>query len=435
MSKRAAGETPFFSDAQYEGLMQCVRCGLCLPHCPTYRELGVETASPRGRLALMKAVADGVATPDADFTRHMHLCLDCRACETACPSGVPFGNLMEHARAKIEPTRRQSIPARFARFVGFRILLPSPRLLGLSAWGLRIAQALGLRALFRRSGLLARFWPRAADFEAMLPETQLAVPGARLPALVPPVGEMRARVALFTGCVMDALFPSVNRDTVEVLRRNGCEVIVPRGQGCCGALHVHEGLRAQGARLARRNLEAFGDLDVDAIVVNAAGCGSVLKEYASLLAGDEAESARAQRFAGRVRDVMELLGQLGLRHPGGELRQTIVHDAPCHLLHAQGVGRAPVELLRRIPGARVTEGPDSAFCCGSAGIYNITHPEVSGAMLDRKMQTLVPLDPDVIASGNPGCLMQLRLGASRWKLRAEVRHPVELLARAYRGGR
>ncbi len=434
MSGPAPSPPGYFTGEDYEGLMRCVRCGLCLPHCPTYREIGSEMASPRGRLALMKAVADGAVAPDEHFERHMHLCLGCRACEPACPSGVPFGHLMEISRETIEPSRRISLLGRAARFVGFRILLPHPSLLDLSLWPLRLADAVGLRALAGRRGVLRRLAPRLADLDAMLPRTALKAPGLSLPAVIPPEGPRRARVALFAGCVMDALFTGVNRDTAEVLRRNGCEVIVPRGQGCCGALHVHEGRREEGARLARRNLAVFDPADVDAIIVNAAGCGAVLKEQGALLQVDPGVRALAERVAAKVRDVTEFLAALGLQPPRGGFVKRIVYDAPCHLLHAQRVPRAPLEVLRAIPGVEVIEGPDSAFCCGSAGIYNLTHPEVATAMLDRKMKAIAPLDPDLVASGNPGCLLQLRLGVARAGLRAEVRHPIEILAAAYRAG-
>jgi glycolate oxidase iron-sulfur subunit len=243
---------------------------------------------------------------------------------------------------------------------------------------------------------------------------------------------MRARVALFSGCVMRTLFSTVNRDTVEVLRRNGCEIVVPADQGCCGALHVHEGRRTEGERLARRNLQAFRALEVDAVIVNAAGCGSTLKDYGVLLRDDQGMAQEAVEFASKQKDVIEFLDDLGVIRPPNPVRKRILYDAPCHLHHAQGVGRAALNVLSQLSGAEILEGPDSEWCCGSAGVYNLTHPELSGEMLDRKMQSIIPLDPDVIASGNPGCLMQLRLGVSRWGVRAEVRHPVELLAQGYR---
>ena len=432
MAGHVTGKPAFLLPEDYEGLMACVRCGLCLPHCPTYREIGTEMASPRGRLALMKAAADGHIAPEADFAKHMHLCLACRACETACPSGVPFGHLMEMTRARIAPTRPKSLLGRLGRFVGFRILLPHPLLLDLALWPARLAQAIGLRALIRRLRRETPILRRLCDLEGMLPDLPMNAPGRSLPALVPPIGPMRSRVALFSGCVTDTLFASVNRDTVEVLRRNGCEVVIPRGQRCCGALHVHEGRRHEGQRLARWNVDAFAGHDVDAIIVNAAGCGSLLKEYGVLLQDDPRICTRAAAFGAKVRDVMEFLATLGVTKPSGEVRERIVYEAPCHLLHAQRIARAPIDVLSLLPSAEVTEGPDSAWCCGSAGIYNLTNAEVSGKMLDRKMKTLVALDPDVIATGNPGCLMQLRLGVARWGMRARVEHPVEILARAYR---
>jgi glycolate oxidase iron-sulfur subunit len=424
----------FLSLEDDEALTRCVRCGLCLPHCPTYREIGTEMASPRGRLALIKAVNDGRVETNTDFANHMYLCLECRACESACPSGVPFGRLMEMARARIEPNRSKSLLGRAARFVGFRLLLPHPLLLDLTLWPARLAQALGLRPLLRRSRSEGPILRRLRDLERMFPDLPMKAPGRFLPALIPPIGPMRSRVALFAGCVMDALFESTNRDTVEVLRRNGCEILIPRGQRCCGALHVREGRRAQGERLARRNVETFERLDVDAIVVNAAGCGSALKEYGILLRDDPEFSSRASAFAAKVRDVMEFLAALGLAEPPEGARERIVYEAPCHLQHAQQTARAPLKVLSHLPRAEVLEGPDSSWCCGSAGIYNLTHAELSRQMLDRKMKTLVPLGPDVITAGDPGCVMQLKLGAARWGMRARVEHPVEILARAYRSG-
>lgn len=422
---------PFFSGEDYEGLMQCVRCGLCLPHCPTYRELKTEPASPRGRLALMKSVADGAVKPDAVFAKHMHLCLDCRACEPACPSGVPFGLLLEKTRARIDKKRPKSLGGRLARFLGFRILLFHPALIELLLMPLRLGEALGLRHLFRR--LFRRIAPsgRLADIEAMLPALPLKGPGSALPRLIPPVGPMRARVGLFTGCVMPSLFTKVNRDTVEVLRQNGCEVVIVPRQGCCGALHVHEGRRREGEVLARRNLDAFRGLELDAVIVNAAGCGATLKEYGVLLGDNPALSEEAAEFGGRVSDVMAFIDRLGVVPPPHPVQERIVYDAPCHLLHAQGVEKAPLNVLSRLPEAEVLEGPDSPWCCGSAGIYNLTHPGISRDMLDRKMKTIIPLRPDVIASGNPGCMMQLKWGATRWGVPARVCHPVELLARGY----
>jgi len=427
-----AGGPPLLSGADYERLMQCVRCGLCLPHCPTYRELGVETASPRGRLALMKAVADGDVPPDRDFSKHMYLCLDCRACEPACPSGVPFGLLMETTRARIDPSRRKGLLGALGRFLGFRVLLFHPRLIDLLLMPLRAGQAMGLRRLAERLDLPGRLFPRLGELAAMLPDLPLKAPGHALPRLVTPVGPMRARVGLFTGCVMQSLFSGVNRDTMEVLRQNGCEVVTPPGQGCCGALHVHEGRRREGRALARRNIAAFRDLELDAVIVNAAGCGSTLKEYGSLFPNGEPAAGEAEAFAGRVRDVMEFIDGLGVVTPPTPLPARILYDAPCHLQHAQRVQAAPLRVLSSLEGAEVREGPDSAWCCGSAGIYNLTHPALSREMLDRKMKTIIPLAPDIIASGNPGCLMQIRWGTARWKLAAEVRHPVELLARGYR---
>ncbi len=404
----------------YRRSLDCVHCGLCLPVCPTYRETGRETSSPRGRIYLMRGVAEG-RLPLADaLAEEAYLCLGCRACETACPSGVRFGAMVEAARAEVDAAGLRAGPApRLERLL----------LRGLVARRGRLRLALGLLAGVQRLGLdrlALRLLPRVLrEAHALLPPIPPRLARRPLPELVPAEGERRGRVALFTGCIAAELFAPVNRATVRVLVRNGFEVAVPRAQGCCGALHAHAGDAGFARGLARHNVGVFARAGADAVITNSAGCGAAMREAGDWLPGE------GEAFAAQVRDVCEFLAAQGLREPPGPLAARVCYDDPCHLVHGQRVGAAPRELLRRIPGVELVPHDDPTSCCGAAGIYNLTHPEMSRAVLERKLASLSAADPDVIATGNPGCLMQLRAGAARRGLRARVAHPIELLDEAY----
>jgi glycolate oxidase iron-sulfur subunit len=403
-----------------ERSLDCVHCGLCLPVCPTYRETGRETSSPRGRIYLMRGVAEGRLPLTEAVAEEAYLCLGCRACETACPSGVRFGSMLERTRAGVD---RAGLRGRFARALErllLRHLVAHPARLAAALDLLRAAQRLRLDRLVRPllPGSLR-------ETHALLP----AVPprGRRrpLPERTPAVGERRGVVALLPGCIAAGLFADVNAATVRVLTRNGFEVWIPRDQGCCGALHAHAGDPEFARALARRNLAAFAPGGFDALVVNSAGCGAALRELGDWLPGE------GEGLAARVRDVSEFLDAEGLREAPGRLEARVCYDDPCHLVHGQGVSQPPRSLLRQIPGLELAAHEDPGACCGAAGIYNLTHPAMSRAVLERKMQALEDADPDVIASGNPGCLMQLRAGAAARGLRARVVHPVTLLDEAY----
>jgi glycolate oxidase iron-sulfur subunit len=386
-------------------LSSCVACGLCLPHCPTYRLTGEESASPRGRIAAMRAVHEGAAEVDATFSGFMDLCLSCRACEDVCPSRVPFGRMMERARVQIEPLRSRR--ARTLRRLGLDVTLPRKKLLWLAA----ALQPLGLPFVPRRVRSLV---PKRSELFR------------RLPRVTEPSGEARGTVALLSGCVQDRWFRPVNRATIRVLARNGWRVVVPRSQGCCGALAAHYGHLDTARRLAERNLRAFGDADV--VIVNAAGCGAHLKDVGELLDTDEARA-----FSAKVRDVMEFLAEQGVEAPassaGGD--RIAYHDA-CHALRAQKIREQPRALLRAVPGVEVVDVPNGDVCCGAAGLYNVLQPELSSELRRRKAEAIASLDASVVASANPGCTMQLAAGLRELGSGAEVVHPVELLDRAYR---
>jgi len=415
------------AQAVYAKSLDCVHCGLCLTACPTYLATGSEVSSPRGRIYLLRGVAEGKIPLGPLVAEEAQLCLGCRACESACPSGVEFGAMIDQARYAV---RRAGL----RRGLAFRIegwllrgVVPRPRRLHWVVNLLALVQQLGL------DRLLLPLLPRALrEAHALLPEIPERQERAPLPRHTPAEGERRGRVAFFTGCVAAELLPEVNRATLRVLARNGFEVVVPREQTCCGALHAHAGDLDAAREQARRNAAVLGEGPFDAVVVNSAGCGAALREAPAWI-GEVGES-----MAARVRDVAEFLDEVGLRAASSRVPAAgpasaplrVCYDDPCHLIHAQGIAAAPRRLLSQIPGLELVDHHEPGSCCGAAGIYNITHPAMSRAVLDRKMEFLEAADPDVIATGNPGCIMQLRQGVRERGMRARVCHPVELLDEA-----
>ncbi|HWC04947.1 MAG TPA: heterodisulfide reductase-related iron-sulfur binding cluster [Methylomirabilota bacterium] len=414
------GEEP----PDWEGILDCVHCGICLPQCPTYRVLGQEMDSPRGRVYLMRAATEGRIDLSENFLLHMDRCLGCRACETACPAGVPFGRLIEETRGQIE----RRVPRPLGRRLLGRLFLgvfPERRRLRRILALTGVYQRSGLQRLLRGSGVLRRF-PRLSALERLLPASP-ARPAAPIPAeTLPASGSHRGTVALLEGCVQAVLFPEVHRATVSLLARAGYRVVVPGGQGCCGALHLHWGDRATGRALARRNVAAFGDADW--VVTNAAGCGAALRDYGHLLG----EDPQALAMAARVRDVTELLAE-HLPEPRRPLDLTVTYHEPCHLAHGQRVRQAPRALLNAIPGLRLAELAESDLCCGSAGVYNLMEPEIAGQLLGRKLDRIAGTGAAIVATGNPGCLLQLRRGLADRGLAVRAYHPVELLAWSVEG--
>ena len=413
-----------------EDLSKCVHCGLCLQHCPTYLLTGRETESPRGRLHLIEALNQGRIEASDGYAEHLGLCLVCRACESACPSGVPFGRIMERARAQLVERRPPGRGSRLLRWLAFEQLLPFPARLRLLARGLRVYQRSGLQRIVRSTGLLRLLTADLARAEAQLPRLGERFFAPRV-EVFPAIGERKYRVGLFTGCVMPYLYPQVHAATLRVLRRNGCEVVVPSAQACCGAINLHSGERRAARELARRNVEAFESAGLDAVVVNAAGCGAALKEYGELLTDDSVDRERVERFGRTVKDVNEFLAGIDLVPPTRRLERRVTLQDSCHLAHAQRIKSAPRELLARIPGLELAELAHPDLCCGSAGIYNLTQPEMSGDILDRKMAEVGATGADTVVTANPGCLLQLEQGVRRAGLACETRHVVELLDEAY----
>jgi glycolate oxidase iron-sulfur subunit len=416
---------------EYDRLLDCVHCGLCLPFCPTYRVLGSENDSPRGRIYLMRAVADGKLPMTENFVKHMYLCLDCRACETACPSGVQYGSLIEAARGQIERGIPRPRYIRALRRFVFETLLPNPKWLSLVADLALFYQKTGLQKLVHRLGILDYLPDICNQMEQMLPELPPKVLRYDVKQVIPAHEEEQRRVGFVSGCVMNLWFTLANIATVNVLARNGCTVITPAAQRCCGALHAHAGEREGAKRLARHNIDVFAEHDVEAIIVNSAGCGAFLKEYGHLLKNDRHYHTKAEAFSHKVKDISEFLATIPFHKPQGEIRARVAYDDPCHLLHGQKIRQQPRDLLRTIPGLELVHFKEADWCCGSAGIYNVTHPAVSLELLERKMKHLQAASPDIIATGNPGCLLQLGRGVQRTGMPVEVVHPIELVERSY----
>jgi glycolate oxidase iron-sulfur subunit len=425
-------------------LDECIHCGLCLLACPTYRVLRVEPDSPRGRLHLMKASATGQVDITDKLIGHMGLCLQCRACETACPATVQFGHLMEVTRDAIRQRRSAPLHERLLRRLVFRELLPHPRRLALIGQLMRLYQATGLRRLVGASGLLGRVATRPgrigkiagrlAAAEKLMPAISSSPYEPRAEVL-PGFGSRRYRVAVLLGCIQNVAFADVNAATVRVLRHMGCDVVIPPAQTCCGALHSHSGEREQAKALARRNLDAFRVMGAlgggtDAILINAAGCGAALKDYGELLHDDPVYGDLARTFAERVRDVSEWLashlGDLRFR----ELPVKVVYQDACHLAHGQGIRKQPRDILRAIPGLSLVEMRDSDHCCGSAGIYNLLHPEMATQLQEEKVRNLLATGASIVISGNPGCLIQMQAGLAARGAGVESLHIMSLVDRA-----
>jgi glycolate oxidase iron-sulfur subunit len=406
-----AGKPPLYLD--------CIHCGLCLSSCPTYRVLGSEMDSPRGRIYLMRAYDEGRAKITDSFVEHMFRCLDCRACETACPSGVHFGHMMEEMRGKIVQDREAHWIARLM----LNHVFPYPWRFHIASRMLQLYRATGMQTLVRTTGLLKLIAPKMAAAEQLMPEIGIES-GVPLGRTYRAEGNKQGTVAFFTGCVMNSMMGSINRSSVRLLTAAGYDVIVPQEQICCGALANHAGLRETAGNMARTNVAAFDANQVDAIIINAAGCGAMLKEYPLLIDG-------AETFSSKVKDIAEFLVSTRiferLKIP---VERRVGYDDPCHLIHGQGVKNEPRKLLKAIPGINFVEVEGADQCCGSAGIYNITQNELSMEILDRKMEKIQKAGIDILATGNPGCMFQFRYGAKKCGMKLEVVHPVELLARS-----
>jgi glycolate oxidase iron-sulfur subunit len=414
----------------YGLFLDCVHCGLCTSACPTYLERGDENDSPRGRIYLMRAVTDGRLALNQEVRRHLELCLDCRACETACPSGVQYGKLIEPFRVAMEQTGDGAGKSNdwFHRWILFG-LFPYPARLRAALAPARIAQKLGLMKLAEATGLTRLLPSRLRQLVQMLPPAAKSEP--QLPEFLPAIGRRRARVALFTGCVADVMFRSTHWATARVLQENGCDVLVPRSQGCCGAIHFHAGSSDPARELADQNLAALPWKDVDAVIVNVAGCGAMLKDYGHHW-HDDRQTARTD-FAAKVKDISEFLDALGMVPPKGEIRATATYHDACHLGHAQKIREAPRRLLAQVPGLVLKDLPETEVCCGAAGTYNLTEPEMAGQLSRRKLDNIRRTEAQIVITGNAGCLLQIGRESRQQHHRVWVAHPMDILDLSYRG--
>ena len=404
----------------------CVHCGFCLPTCPTYLLWGEEMDSPRGRIYLMDMGNKGQATLDATYVRHFDQCLGCMACVTACPSGVQYEKLIAATRSQIERHYDRSPADRLFRRALFA-LFPHPRRLRLIAAPLWLYQKSGVRTLVQRSGVLDVLPARLKAMEALLPPVGLSALRSPVRPRTAAVGQARRRVGLLLGCVQRVFFADVNAATARVLAAEGCEVIAPMEQGCCGALSLHAGQEGDALALARQTIDVFERADVDTVIINAAGCGSAVKEYGHLLRDDPEYAERAAAFSAKCRDILEFLDEIEPRAPRHRLNLRVAYHDACHLQHAQGIKQQPRRVLQTIPGLEIAEIGEAAICCGSAGIYNLTEPEPAQQLADRKVAFVRQTNADVLATSNPGCLLQITNGLKRAGADMPAVHPIELL--------
>ncbi len=414
----------------WELISTCVHCGLCLNHCPTYKTLGLEMDSPRGRIYQVLQVNEGKMELGESFVTHIDRCLGCLACETACPSGVQYGRIVERARAQIEQKYTRPVKTRFLRRFFYRKVLRSFGLLSKMAKLVRFYQRSGAQSALRKLGVLRLLG--VADLDRLSPAIDREFFFGEIGKTFPAVGERRGKVAFLAGCINNVAFSHLNRATVNALVQNGIEVHIPAGQSCCGALHAHAGFREEARELARNNIKVFLGGDYDAIVTNAAGCGSNLKEYHDLLEHDQEFVGRAKEFVGKVKDITEYLAQIGLRPPAKKIHQPVIYQDPCHLANAQRIRSAPRDLLKAI-GCQVIEIPHPDQCCGSAGVYNVAQNDLSMRILNAKMDDIgsVAANATMLVTANVGCMVQLRAGAELRGLKLSIKHVVELLAEAY----
>ncbi len=424
----------FLKSLDYSVVQQCMHCGLCLPTCPTYAATKIERHSPRGRISLMRAIADDRLEMTKTFAEEMYFCLGCLACMTACPAGVNYAEMFELARAEAEASGLLRTPKRnLIRGFAVHWLFMD---LGRLQWAgrlIRFYQQIGLQALIRRSRVLTLLPKRLRELEAMTPTIQPKFSAQMIAPVTKALGARKHRVAMLVGCAQDLIFSDINHDTVEVLARNGCEVFTPPRQFCCGSLHAHNGEWALAQDLARKQIDQFPPGEFDAIITNAGGCGSHLKHYRKLLADDPLYVDRARLWDEKVQDIHEWLMKIGLQPPANHAPlQVITYHESCHLAHGQKITAQLRQLLQSIPNLKLVELPESSWCCGSAGIYNIIQPEMANQLLERKLNHIKSTGATTVATGNPGCLLQLINGAKSRGMKLRVVHPVTLLAEAYR---
>ncbi|MFS0672264.1 (Fe-S)-binding protein [Ornithinibacillus sp. 179-J 7C1 HS] len=425
----------FKEKMDYDELLNCMRCGFCLPSCPTYIESGMDEAhSPRGRIAMMKAVVDGDIEPDEDVKRSLDLCLGCRACEPVCPSGVKYGHLLEQARDIIYQNKKQTLPVKAVRGLVFNNIFPNQNRMISATSLLGFYQRSGLQKVARKSGIMSFFPESLKTMEKVLPSVPKKKELKNRPKHLLPLQEQKKKVAFFSGCLMDTLFMTTNDATMKLLQYAGCEIVIPESQNCCGALHGHSGERNKAQEMAKKNIEAFEKADVDYIITNAGGCGAFLVDYGYLLKDDLVWKKRAERFSNKIKDITSILVELDFDKERLKLpNQIVTYQDSCHLKNGQKTFMEPRKLLQSIHGVSYVEMHDASRCCGSAGIYNIVESKMSMQILDYKMEQTKKTNAKTIVTANPGCLLQMKLGIEREGLSDSVRavHIVDFLLEAF----
>jgi len=439
----AASDSPTVDvHSPYDILDRCIHCGMCLQSCPTYALTGLEISSPRGRIRLMKSVAEDKLPITRAFVDEMYFCLDCQACESVCPAGVRYGVLVENARHIISRAQRDPLSMKLLKRFFLNGILVSKRCLKVAGILLRLYEKTGLREAVQRSGILSVFSPTLEDRHGLLPYVQKPFDESVSETLPPTNGTTKGRLAFLSGCIMNHVLPDVHRDSVEVLRACGFELIIPKTQKCCGSLHGHNGEIAMAKKLARGNLDVFGHYTFDYFIVDSAGCGAFLKDYGKLLADDVNYAEKARVFSAKVRDITEFLAEIDPEMKRFEVHRTalrpfklkVTYHEACHLVHTQKISAQPRKLIQSIPGIEFVELPEATWCCGSAGVYNVVRFSDSMKLLERKMQNIISTGAEIVATANPGCHLQLQYGIRKLGLKLDVVHPVSLLRRAVSTG-
>ncbi len=405
---------------------KCLQCGLCLPSCPTYDLNLREESSPRGRIQLIHSVQNHELALSKSFVNEMYFCLDCRACETACPAGVRFGELIEESRNMISENKLESFTLKYLKKIFLNKILPSQKRTKIAARILRIYQRSGLEGAIKESGLLRLFSDKLHEQHQLLPKVQDNFFDEEYPEVIRLISNIRGRVAFLSGCIMNVAFSDIHRDAIYVLVKNGFEVIIPTGQVCCGSLHAHNGEIDSAKFLAQKNIEVFEKYQYDTLVVDSAGCSAFMKEYSRIFAEDEEYAERAKIFSQKVKEITEFLSEVGLTMPLVSVNKKVTYHEACHLVHAQKISRQPRELIQLIPGIEFIELPEATWCCGSAGIYNVVRYDDSMKILNRKIKNLESTGADIVVTANPGCHLQLQYGIKKYGLNMQVMHPISL---------
>jgi glycolate oxidase iron-sulfur subunit len=412
-------------------LSQCIHCGMCLSVCPTYEMTKLERSSPRGRIRLIKSAAIGEIPVTDIFADEMNFCLDCQACETACPAGVKYGLMVEAARAEADRQGSGSFLGRFIKRFALRQILASNKRLKIFSRMLRLYQRSRFRKLIHSSGILHKIFPKLAEIDKLSPQVSKSFSDEMIKEKVLPLNDqIKYRTAFLKGCLMNVMFAEINKDTVDLLSLCGCEIYTPLNQVCCGSLHAHNGDFETAKNLAKQNIEAFGKKEYEFLISNSAGCGAFMKQYGDLLKDDPEYSEEAELLSKKVKDIMEFLSEAGIQLKLEEMEEKVTYHDACHLAHAQKIVEEPRNVLRKIPGLDLKHLEESAWCCGSAGIYNITRYDDSMIILERKMKNIRNTNAKIVLTGNPGCISQIEYGAKKFNVDIQVMHPVSLLKRA-----